>query len=214
MIQDIGPHRVKHGNVMDGLDDLMRGEKATIFYSDPPWGEGNLRYWATANRKATGADVQQPPLAAFLHQILSLATKHTTHVALIEYGIRWEAQLKTLAAEHGLQHLGMTTTRYATGGRFMPLHFHAFRPPGSTFTLPTGYLDSMTDTHSYASTRTAITGLVAAGLTGILLDPCCGLGLQARACVETGLTFRGNELNATRLASTIKRLKADPRAAP
>jgi len=209
MITTIGRHRVRHGNVMDGLDDLLRGEKATIFYSDPPWGQGNLNYWSTINKRMAGEQVQQPALTAFLHQIAALAARHTTHVVMIEYGIQWEHQLKAVTDEHALRHLGTATTQYATGGKLRPLHLHAFAPPGSTFTLPPDYLGSLEGTHGYATTRAVIGALTRAGLTGILLDPCCGLGLQARAAVEHGLTFRGNELNAARLAKTIIRLKAD-----
>jgi 16S rRNA G966 N2-methylase RsmD len=51
MITDIGIHRVQHGDIMNGLDELMEGDKADFIYSDPPWGQGNLTYWQTMNKK-------------------------------------------------------------------------------------------------------------------------------------------------------------------
>lgn len=42
---------------------------------------------------------------------------------------------------------------------------------------------------------------------GILLDPLCGMGLQARTALKFGMRFRGNELNEVRLAKTIMHLE-------
>lgn len=44
---------------------------------------------------------------------------------------------------------------------------------------------------------------------GIVLDPCCGKGYSAKAALELGMKFRGNELNSKRLAETIARLKGE-----
>ena len=41
----------------------------------------------------------------------------------------------------------------------------------------------------------------------VVLDPMCGMGYTAQATAGMGLTFRGNELNATRLRKTIDRLQ-------
>ena len=41
----------------------------------------------------------------------------------------------------------------------------------------------------------------------VVLDPCCGTGLTARACLRLGLTFYGNELNAARARKTAALLE-------
>jgi hypothetical protein len=33
----------------DDLDDLFQGAKADVLYTDPPWGEGSLKFWRTLN---------------------------------------------------------------------------------------------------------------------------------------------------------------------
>ena len=38
-IIQIGRHRVRHGDMFDDLSELFGGDKADMFYSDPPWGE-------------------------------------------------------------------------------------------------------------------------------------------------------------------------------
>ena len=32
----------------------LKDKKAYVFYSDPPWSDGNLKYWATLNNRQTG----------------------------------------------------------------------------------------------------------------------------------------------------------------
>ena len=53
-----GLHKIKHGSITLGIAELMGQEKASLVYSDPPWGAGNVRYWQTINNKMTGANPQ------------------------------------------------------------------------------------------------------------------------------------------------------------
>ena len=55
-IINVGNHRVRHGDIMEGIDSLMEGQKADFIYSDPPWGQGNITYWQTMNVKMNNAD--------------------------------------------------------------------------------------------------------------------------------------------------------------
>jgi len=47
MITRIGLHAVRLGHVMSDLSGLMQGERVSIIYSEPPWRQVNLKYWAT-----------------------------------------------------------------------------------------------------------------------------------------------------------------------
>tara|TARA_R110000737_G_scaffold166014_1_gene193262 strand:+ start:891 stop:1076 length:186 start_codon:yes stop_codon:yes gene_type:complete len=53
MIYKIGEHTVRHGDIHNEIEinELTQNIKANIFYSDPPWGSGNLKYWDTMNKK-------------------------------------------------------------------------------------------------------------------------------------------------------------------
>ena len=44
---------------------------------------------------------------------------------------------------------------------------------------------------------------------GIVLDPMCGMGYTARACIKRHLTFYGNEINEKRLQKTAEKLNLD-----
>jgi hypothetical protein len=211
-IFQIGKHRVRHGNVMDGIADLMGPEKADVFYSDPPWGQGNLNYWQTQNNKMNGAPKEEINLPAFLHQIFGLAETYAKNLVFIEYGKKWMEEVIAMAASHNLRHLGTAEPLYRSGEGLLPLHLHVFakRPVSE---VNATYLRGITGTHGYKTLQAAVTPLVgipgAYGRGGLYLDPCCGLGLGARIAIENQMMFRGNELNRKRLGETMKRLQRD-----
>ena len=203
-LYDIGQHRVRHGSVMDGLNSLFAGSpKAALFYSDPPWGQGNIKYWQTLNaRMNPGAAKQEIDYPAFLMKIMELAVHFTTGPVFIEYGVKWKDDVIAYGARAGLQHVAVATPTYNQG---LPLHLHLFVTPG--FPRPAigpDYLNALGMTHGLMTVKTAVMPFIRPG--EILLDPCCGLGFSARAAMAYGMRFYGNELNEARLAVTRKHL--------
>ena len=79
-ISQIGPHRVRHGSVMDSLDELMGAEKADLIYSDPPWGQGNVKYWQTMNKKMTGSEPVDIDFDAFLGRLFEVYRKYAKNL--------------------------------------------------------------------------------------------------------------------------------------
>ena len=204
IITTVGPHRVKHGNVMVGIEELMGNDTAEIVYSDPPWGEGNIKYWETMNKKMNNVETKSAvPLPAFLNQIFSIATKYSNNMILIEYGMKWCDDIKEYGAKHGLIHNGIAILKYRSGSKFYPLHLHIFSK--KEIVLPSNYLESLRDTFGMDTLRRAIEPFKKSGK--IILDPCCGMGYTAQIALETGMFFRGNELNEARLTKTIARLQ-------
>ena len=84
MIEEIGPHRVRVGDLQSGIGDLMHGERADLVYSDPPWGDGNHRYWMTSLRKDTGITVESPGYQAFLDSFFSAALTYGRGTVVVE----------------------------------------------------------------------------------------------------------------------------------
>lgn len=208
MIFNVGQHRVRHGDINDpALDTFLGGTMADIFYSDPPWGEGNLKYWNTMNRKMNGAvpEAKVLQVAPFLDRVLSLAAQHTNGWVVIEYGQRWTEMVKNLAEEKGLFHCGTVTAVY--GSTNLPLDILVFHTAG---VRPIN-LAPIRNLKGYACVK-AVFKLLAPAEGGIGMDLCCGMGYTARACVDNGLTFVGNELNFTRLQETLKKLRKGVKA--
>jgi len=210
-IRTFGPHRVRHGNVMDedGIASLMQGDTADIFYSDPPWGQGNLKYWSTMNKKMTGQEMEQPPLDDFLDRIFDLALDYTGSYLCIEYGCRWMDAIQQRAVTRGFKPLAVVDIQYRSGSKMLPLHLHVFSL--NALPLPPGYVQSVHGTSGFDCISKAISPLADAVRISnpdpIILDPCCGMGYTAKCALDMGMSFRGNELNEKRLGKTIARFK-------
>ena len=208
-IYQMGPHRVRHGNVMDTekMAQLMGEDVADIFYSDPPWGMGNLKYWATMNKKMTGDVMEQPPLDDFLDQIFELATTYCEGFLCIEYGCRWSDMIQAKGVAAGFTPLVIANLRYRSSSKLLPLHLHVFTNRG--YELPPNYVLNVTDTHGFDCITKAVSPLAtmikATNPDPIIMDPCCGMGYTAQVALNNGLSFRGNELNSKRLQKTLNR---------
>lgn len=203
MIKNIGKHTVKCGDVMNGIEDLMQGEKADIIYSDPPLGKGNLSYWQTINKRHTGQEPVPQDLDAFLKNIFNIYATYGKGILFVEYGIRWRDQIIQMGMAAGYQHLRIIPLQYRSGSKLLPLDLHVFSR--THIQITDEYVRKVSGTHGYATLEAAVTPMSNKNYT--ILDPCCGMGYTAQIALDTGMRFLGNELNAKRLDKTIKRLE-------
>lgn len=191
------------------MDDLaaLVAVPADLFYCDPPWGDGHLKWWRTMHRRATGEDARPVSLDAFLDRLFEVAVLHTTPDATIfvEYGLGWHDAITRRIAAYGLYLRALATPAYGSARRPLNLYVlsKAKRDP-----LGDDYAAAIDGTRGIDTLRTAVRPFAQPGQA--ILDPCCGMGYTAQLAVEHGLTFYGNELNATRLEKTIARLRGAP----
>jgi len=199
----IGKHKVSNLSVSDPrVSNLFaQGEKASILYVDPPWGEGNMKFWTTLMKKQTGVSVEPIPFTALIDSILRLALSYTHGMVFIETGLKWEAQIADAMRAAGLGGVRSHHLVYRSGSVMKPCVFLSGATPSSNHS---GYAP-----HPSLSGAALVDDVVQhhAVPEGILLDPCCGMGYSARAATNNGMRFFGNELNASRLAKTIKILE-------
>lgn len=198
-VQVIGDHKVTNGSIESPeIDAMLAGEQVDILYSDPPWGDGNLKYWATMNKKMTGQEVAPISYDALLARIRGLVETYVRGHVFIETGLRWEDSIVEEMSGY-LSGVRAYHLEYKSGSRTLTnVLVHGTNAECAPFTIdPTGG-------SGYANVKRVVENVAVPG--GIILDPCCGMGYTAQAAVDTGMRFRGNELNAKRLAKTIKRL--------
>ena len=211
MVLEIGPHKVKLGNVLDGIEELMNSDEAAIIYSDPPWGSGNLTYWETMRLKMDGLPAskrrQTIPIDQFLEQIITIAELYVHGYLVIEYGEKWADLVINKATKHGFRHETTIGTLYQSGAKLLPMHLHIFSNAPNSVDI--GALEKLvTGTHGYETVKSTMRHLAKPGK--ILLDPCCGMGYSAQAAIDYGMIFRGNEMIKKRLQKTITRLERAP----
>jgi len=207
MITSIGRHKVRCGDIMTGIDDLMDGKKADFIYSDPPWGQGNLRYWQTINKRHTGLEPNQINYAEFLPLYFKIVSKYLKDLCVIEYGVSWRDDVIRVGREAGLTHAGVFTSLYQAS-KLLPLDIHVFSKSGEV-DLPDEFESKCLELRGVSLVKYIFSALLPHG-SQMVLDPMCGMGYTAQAAIDNGLAFYGNELNSTRLAKTIKRLEKKP----
>lgn len=203
MVTNIGQHRVQSGSLVDGLEGLMAGAQADVFYSDPPWGEGMLKYFETLRMKQVGDLLRtDTPFSVFMECFWDSVNKFSKNIIFIEYGLKWESMILEGASLNGLKHHKTIKSNYNSGSKKLPSHLHLFSKHG--IDVDPSYLDIVTGLSGINLVKSAIHPFAVSG--GILLDPCCGMGLSADAAMSYGMRFYGCELNPKRLDKTIARI--------
>ena len=204
MITEINGHKVKNGDILDGIDDLMQNDKADFIYSDPPWGQGNLKYWQTMNFKMNNVDRREIDYNNFINQLFSILSKYAKDKLLNEYGERWRNDKITMSKKFGFIHNAVTTGYYNAGRKRLPLDFHFLSKSKNYFI--SNNLREKIRILSGQKVVNAVFDEWCPNDAKIILDPMCGMGYTAQATVDRKFSFRGNELNKKRLEKTIKRL--------
>tara|TARA_R100001460_G_scaffold74318_1_gene115390 strand:+ start:155 stop:781 length:627 start_codon:yes stop_codon:yes gene_type:complete len=205
MITDMGKHRVQRGDIMNGIAHLMQNDIADFIYSDPPWGQGNLKYWQTINKRHTGREPNQIDYNKFLPHYFNTIYEYSKDIAIIEYGVGWREDIIKIAQQAGYIHNGIITSYYGGGKKVLPLDIHVFSKY-QNIPIPAGLEASISEYTGYKVVQAMFNAFCPADAE-IILDPMCGMGYTAQATIDRGLKFRGNELNEKRLGKTIDRLK-------
>lgn len=201
MIKVIGDHKVTNASIEDPIvDRMLAGEKVNIFCSDPPWGDGNLKYWATMNRKMSGREFTPINYETLIGRIRELITRYVDGHVLLDTGIRWEQQTIEMLVPV-VHRIRSFRVRYRSGSRMLECVTLAGVTDPSYPDMPF----DPTGMHGYEVPRRCVQSVATPG--GIVFDPCCGMGYAAKAAVASGMRFRGNEFNPVRLAKTIKFLE-------
>jgi len=206
MITIIGPHKVTCGSLVSGeVDQMLAGETVAVFYSDPPWGDGNLAYWRTMAKKMTGQELAQVNHEQLYDRITALIVKYVRGYVFIETGLRWREYVVGRLRIAGLTDLKVQSLFYESGAKLQENLLVSGR---SSMMVPLFSLDP--SPYRGAELVRRVIGSVATP-GGLVLDPCCGMGYTARAAVAAGMRFAGNELNQARLDKTIAFLRKHER---
>src|SRR5262249_26125837 len=114
----IGPHKVTCGSLISpAVDAMLASERVNILYSDPPWGDGNLAYWQTMNRKMTGAIVPQVKHSELYDRILQLIARYVDGFVFVETGLRWRDYVMERLRAAGLVNLSAHGLKYMSGSK-------------------------------------------------------------------------------------------------
>ena len=194
----IGRHRLLCGDVTEGAAlALMGEERADVIYSDPPWGPGMLRTFATMNSPGSSPRLGWGSfLGSFCRSVADFRKPDAP--VFVEMGNRWTKDLCDAMAGEGLYWMRTWEVTYGSKSDPRPSALMLFGPHDVGVTMPSV-------PHGEAVTVAALSAVVQPET--IVLDPCTGLGMTARVTHRLGGQFRGTELNASRLERTANWLR-------
>ena len=194
----INQHAVRCGDIMDGIDELMGDNIADLVYTDPPWGQGLLKYWQTKNKKDTGSNTRLINHDLFLKKLFSILFKYSRNNVFVEYGKQWRDQIVHMGVATGFKHGGLAITYYRSGSVIRPSDIHLFTKNNSS--VSGEMKKNALELKGYPLVESCFKEY---GLEkGIALDPMCGMGYSAKAAISMDMKFYGNELNSKRLEKT------------
>tara|TARA_R110000796_G_scaffold93063_3_gene197471 strand:+ start:630 stop:1259 length:630 start_codon:yes stop_codon:yes gene_type:complete len=201
---EIGKHIVSNEDVQNvDFNKLLKGSKAHILYTDPPWGDGNMKYWCTLNKRHTGQEIEAMSYKTLIKIIKDMIKNHVDGYVFLETGNQWlDETLEDI--KDVIYNQKVYSLRYKSGSKLLtnPVIVGTTNP---NLVLPN--LDALEGAIDEHSLKIAIPLLAKEG--AILLDPTCGMGNSARSAIQNKMRFVGNEFNSKRLEKTIKSLKKD-----
>lgn len=201
---EIGKHTVSNEDVQNvDFTKLLKGSKAHILYTDPPWGDGNMKYWCTLNKRHTGQDIEAMSYKSLIKIIKDMIKNHVDGYVFLETGNKWLDETLN-DVKDVIYNEKVYSLRYKSGSKLLtnPVIVGTTDP---NLVLPN--LDELEGAIDEHSLKIAIPLLAKEG--AILLDPTCGMGNSARSAIQNKMRFVGNEFNAKRLEKTINSLKKD-----
>lgn len=202
----IGLHKITNASIEDPiLDRMLAGEKARVLYTDPPWGDGNMKYWTTLNKKMTGKVYAPLSYQALLDRVMDLAKKYVEGHVFIETGTNWGAQVKKTMEKAGLVNMTAFNLQYRSGAEILPM----LMLYGSTSAKYSYDKSKFVPTTEKGATLVRKCLEVVGEEGQIVIDPCCGMGYTAKAALHMKMKFRGNEFNSERLKKTLEFLKSN-----
>ena len=200
----IGKHTVSNEDVQHvDFNKLLEGSKAHILYTDPPWGDGNMKYWCTLNKRHTGQEIEAMSYKTLIKIIKDMIKDHVDGYVFLETGNKWlDETLEDV--KDVIYNEKVYSLRYKSGSKLLtnPVIVGTTNP---NLVLPN--LDALEGAIDEHSLKIAIPLLAKEG--AILLDPTCGMGNSARSAIQNKMRFVGNEFNSKRLEKTIISLKKD-----
>jgi len=205
-IEKINQHRVSCETIERvDFDALLGGEKAYILYTDPPWSNGNLKYWSTINRKSTNKDYNLLTYPELLRNLQEIIINYVDGFVFIEASTFIEKDLIYEFFGKVLKNLKIHKAEYIGGGKRLPNLIIS----GGTNTKY-NFDGDFKGLFDYNILREVLSKVGKA--SKIILDPFCGTGLTAKAAINYDMRFIGNDFNNKRLLKTIKILKDGDRA--
>jgi hypothetical protein len=203
---EVGRHRITQGNIAGGQLQRMLASlpMADFAYTDPPWGTGNLRYWDTMNKKATGDEIAQIDQHELEGIVCDTICRYVRHYAFIVYGKREADSLASMFFQRpNVSAVQIIPKQYRSGSKWMDNVVIAVTLNDAP---ERDWLPVLKDKNGMDGLKVICNEF--AGKYQYALDMFIGIGYYLKALDRAGFTVYGNELNRARLEKASGRIRA------
>lgn len=173
---------------------FLDGKKIHAFYSDPPWGDGLMKYFASlANRQTKTNDFTNINYKQLLDVFVGIISSHVDGWVFIETGYKWQDETVQAIAPF-VKNIKLFDLVYSGGNSVCIV--------GST--IGEDYPISLDGLSGQDCSIKALEAIKKPN--AVVFDPCCGMGYVPYAAKKNGMIFYGGELNPERIKKTVKKL--------
>jgi len=199
-------HVFTHGNINDNQLDIAIAENypngIDFCYTDPPWGNGNLNYWDTMNKKMNQQTTDQIDQITLENRVVHLICKHVKNYAFIVYGVREaESLISILNKQPNVTDVQYIEKKYKSGDKWLKNCVIAV-------TLNSA---AKRDWFPILENKNGLEGLHAIcqefkNIYTSCLECFVGQGFYLKVFDKYGFNVIGNELNLSRLQKAISKI--------
>ena len=183
------------------LKYLLKGEKARIFYSDPPWSDGNLKYWNTMRNKMSGTnETNVVTLDDMTKAIRNIISNHVDGYVVLETG-KAALNFQRKLLESVVHNIKVFDVFYKSGSKWLP-NVVLVGVTNPSYKFDVNLTGIQCDGFVLPD---KIFGAVAKE-NDLVIDPFMGLCNTGKACMKHKLRFAGNEFNKVRYDKAINNL--------
>jgi hypothetical protein len=199
-------HVLTQGNINDNQLDIAIAQNypngIDFCYTDPPWGNGNLKYWDTMNKKMNQVETDQIDQERLENRCVELICKNVKHYAFIVYGVREaESLMLKLKAQPNVTDIQYIEKKYRSGAKWLKNCVIAVTLNSAPKENWTGLL-----TNQDGRAGLHVVAKMFKGKYQSVMDCFIGQGFYLETFNEYGFDVIGNELNQARLTKAISRI--------
>lgn len=172
---------------------LSAGPRPTLLYSDPPWNQGNLNSFRTKAR-----------LPKASHTILELFVR--IRMIADEYRLPLYVEGSKIEMKEGAAIVDAIHRGQGTKSAYWPITYYHRSPCGLYYS---GYSPTPVESSTVSGKDDDDTpGIVmrAHGSTGVVVDPCSGLGQTPLEAARNGWSSITNEMHPNRMSAAMVRV--------
>jgi len=204
----ISNHILTQGNISNNQLDLAIAQNypngIDFCYTDPPWGNGNLKFWDTVNKKMNNVEIVQIDQEALENRVVQLICTNVKNYAFIVYGVREAKSLmQKLRLQPKVVDIQYIEKKYKSGAKWLKNCVIAVTLSNNV--PKEDWVTLLTNKNGRDGLRVVLDKFK--GKYQSCLDAFIGQGFYLETLHEYGFHVIGNELNALRLEKAISRLK-------